>query len=166
MPRRPRYNDDPDIEYVPLSVDEAQWVADNPETLRAKGAGAHFARRAAATAAQVARMRVDFDNELRRRTAATGMSRGAPATMSPEQAARFLSPDQLARLFDRLSQEKLAALESMTQKAQDSAAETQALRTRLSGILAELESDGTVPDHIRQKARALAQQVSAERQQT
>lgn len=163
MARRHRYNDDPDIVHVPLAQDEAQWVAEHPGSIRSKSDVTHFAQRAAATAAQVARMRVDFDNELRRRTAATGPSRGAPATMSPEQAARFLAPEQLAKLFDRLSQDKLATLDALKQTAQEKADAADALQNQLLTILSELASDASLPDHLRERSNSLIQQVRTER---
>lgn len=114
---KPRYNDDPSVVAVPLSVDEAGWVVANPKSLKGPSHIEHFARRALATANSCVAMRINFDNELRRRTSSAGQ--GSAANLSPEVAARFLSPEQLAGLFDRLSQDKLAQLEVQRKKAED-----------------------------------------------
>lgn len=141
MARKARYNNDPDIADIPLAVDEAQWVADNPGSIKDKRDAAHFASRATATSRQVARLRHEFDQELRRRTAAGTINRGTPAAMSPEQAARFLSPEQLAGLFDRLAQDKLAALEAMRETAAEAAVASERLREQLLDALALIAQD-------------------------
>jgi len=162
MARKPRYNNDPDIVDVPLSVDEAQWVADNAHTIANKHDAAHFARRSSATSRQVARIREEFDQELRRRTAAGTINRGAPPTLSPEQAARFLSPEQLAKLFDRLSQDKLSALNDMREQAQTARDDAQRLRDTLQriahDILAGTELD---PDSLEQLRQLTSQETPA-----
>jgi hypothetical protein len=132
---KPRYNDDPSVISVPLSVDEAGWVVANPKSLKGVSHIEHFARRALATANSCVAMRINFDNELRRRTSSAGQ--GSAANLSPEAAARFLSPDQLAGLFDRLSQDKLAQLEAQRKKAEET--RTQAINA-LEGVALHLRS--------------------------
>lgn len=160
MARKPRYNNDPDIVDVPLSVDEAQWVADNAHTIANKRDAEHFARRSSATSRQVARIREEFDQELRRRTAAGTINRGAPPTMSPEQAARFLSPEQLAKLFDRLSQDKLAALNDMREQAQAARDDTQRLRDTLRAVAHDILAGTELnPESLEQLRRALNEEA-------
>lgn len=144
--RRLRYNDDPDVKDVPLSVEEAAWVAEHPGTVRGKAAVAHLASRAAATANQLRQARLNFDDELRRRTSHVP-TRQVQSTLSPEAAARFLSPEQLAGLFDKFSQEKLAALESQRQTAVN--AQQAALQ-----VLTWVASHPDTPADLRQQAQA------------
>lgn len=78
----------------------------------------HLLQRVLATTLQVREVRRHYDVELRRRTEALPRP-GLTSTLSPEQAAKFLSPDQLSKLFDRFSQERLAALEVVQQRADE-----------------------------------------------
>lgn len=59
---------------------------------------------------------------------------GLPATLSPEEAVKFLSQEQLTRLFDRFSQEKLAALEHLLEEAAADRRETHAIMRRLLDV--------------------------------
>jgi hypothetical protein len=113
--RRERYNDDPTLAPVPLSVEEANALLDDPRILDKRDLP-HLLRRVVATAVQVREVRVQYDAELRRRSEAMPRT-GLRQTLSPEQAAKFLSPEQLEKLFDRFSQERLQALELLRQRA-------------------------------------------------
>jgi len=113
--RKTRYNDDPGLAPVPLSVEEANALLDDPG-LVGKHDVPHLLRRVAATAVQVREIRTQYDAELRRRTSAVPRA-GVHQTLSPEQAARFLSAEQLEKLFDRFSQERLQALELLRKRA-------------------------------------------------
>jgi hypothetical protein len=115
MGRRERYNDDPTLAPVPLSVEEANALLDDPRLIDKKDLP-HLLRRVVATTVQVREVRLQYDAELRRRTSAVP-KQGSRQTLSPEQAAKFLSPDQLEKLFDRFSQERLQALELLRQRA-------------------------------------------------
>jgi hypothetical protein len=85
-----------------------------------------FVRRAMATAAQLRQVRLEYDAELRRRSAMMPATGGAQAAANPELAARFLSPEQLKSLFDSFAQERLSALEDARVRAE--ARETAARR--------------------------------------
>jgi hypothetical protein len=113
--RKAHYNDDPTLAPVPLSVEEANALLDDPGLVTKRDIP-HLLRRVVATAVQVREVRVQYDTELRRRTSAVPRS-GIHQTLSPEQAARFLSPEQLEKLFDRFSQERLQALELLRKRA-------------------------------------------------
>jgi len=119
--RRNYYNDDPVLVDVPLSVDEATALLADPKAV-GRSDITHLMRRVVATVQRADAIRRHYDEELRRRTAAVPRS-GLPATLSPEEAVKFLSQDQIMRLFDRFSQEKLAVLEDLRVRA---AAERQA----------------------------------------
>lgn len=150
---RAHYNDDPAVADVPLSEDEAGYVAAHPKTLRKPTDIAHFAQRAQATARAVHHIRASYDTELRRRSMPSTVS--ASASMSPEAAARFLSPEQLARLFDRLSQDKLAMLDTQIanagQKAADALSQAahriRAQAPHLDAIAAELDAEAARLGH-------------------
>lgn len=144
-----RYNDDPALADVPLSVEEAAWLAANPGAVRGKDDITHLATRAAATANQLREVRLRYDDELRRRTA-FNPTRGVQATMSPEAAVRFLSPQQLAGLFDRLSQDKLAALEGQRAAV---AAQAEVLEKQAAALRSTVEAlinDPSIPLEARQ----------------
>lgn len=130
--RRNYYNDDPGLSEVPLSVDEAAALMSDPKAL-GRGDIPHLMRRVMATAQRCESVRRNYDDELRRRTAAMPRP-GLPATLSPEEAVKFLSQEQLTRLFDRFSQEKLAALETLLENAAADRRETQALLRRLLDV--------------------------------
>jgi hypothetical protein len=143
VPRRQNYNSDPSLAAVPLSVEEATSIAEGPKQIRSSADVEHFARRAAATAAQLRQARVEFDNELRRRTAAQPRS-GLQSTLSPEHAARFLSPEQLTKLFDKFSQERLARLDALKERAEESVRHQVALVTELREIVQSLTADPAI----------------------
>jgi hypothetical protein len=115
MGRRSYYNDDPNLVDVPLSVDEAAALLAEPRAV-GKSDIPHLMRRVLATAQRCETVRRNYDDELRRRTAAMPRP-GLPATLSPEEAVKFLSQEQITRLFDRFSQEKLAALDTLDRKS-------------------------------------------------
>ena len=109
------YNSDPALAPIPLSVEEASALRHDPGMVKKRDLG-HLLQRVLATALQVREIRRHYDEELRRRTEALPRT-GLAQTLSPEQAAKFLSPEQLSKLFDRFSQERLAALDVIQQRA-------------------------------------------------
>lgn len=115
MKRTTVYNADPTLRSLPLSVEEAEILHGDPGMVGKRDIE-HLLARVVATAAQVREQRRHYDDEMRRRTEAMPRSL-SPQTLSPEQAAKFLSQEQLARLFDKFSQERLAALQAIQDKA-------------------------------------------------
>ena len=125
-----RYDTDPSLKDVPLSAEEAAWVRDNPRSVKGPAEVAHLASRCHGTALAFRQARIAFDEELRRRTSAQPV-RGMKSTLNPEAALKFLSPDQLAGLFDHYSQEKLTALEGMRAEASAKLDELQVARAQV-----------------------------------
>lgn len=125
------YNNDPTLEPLPLSVEEASALAENSKIV-SKHDIKHLLKRVLATAVQVRDVRRHFDEEMRRRTSALPRP-GLQATLSPEQAVRFLSPEQMTKLFDKLSQERLQALTLLRERAES---RTQKLAAAISDITA------------------------------
>jgi hypothetical protein len=144
--RKHRYNDDPSTRDVPLSMDEAAWLLDNPDAVKGRDAVRHLVSRTAATARQLRDARMGFDEEMRRRTSALP-SRGVQSAISPEAAVRFLSPEQLSGLFDRLSQEKLAVLEHQRRTAATAMDEA-------AGLLRAVAEHPDTPAPLREQAAA------------
>jgi hypothetical protein len=107
-------------DYLPLTVEEVAWLLENlPRSfMKDKNQVEGFIRRALATAVQLRQVRLDFDAELRRRSAMMPATGGAQTAANPELAARFLSPEQLKALFDGFAQERLSALEDARQRAE------------------------------------------------
>jgi hypothetical protein len=110
----------PGTENLPLSVEEVAWLLEQmPRSfLKSRDQIELFARRAMATAAQLRQVRLEYDAELRRRSAMMPATGGAQVAANPELAARFLSPDQLKTLFDSFAQERLNALEDAKKRAE------------------------------------------------
>ena len=112
MLRRSEYDADPATENTPFTVEElSARLSSAPSKLRGDEV-VHLLRRALATASTLRRVRLEFDNELRRRSSMMPSTGGATVSANPEAAARFLSPEQLTQYFDKFAQEKLASLES------------------------------------------------------
>lgn len=109
------YNNDPLQELAPLSVEEAAALLENPKIVGKRDIS-HLLKRALATALQVRDVRRTADEEIRRRTRAMPRP-GLQATLSPEEAVRFLSPEQITKLFDKMSQERLGALNMLRDRA-------------------------------------------------
>lgn len=156
FPRRDRYDTDPALRDVPLSAEEAAWLRDHPRAVRTPEEVSHLASRSHATALAFRQARVSFDEELRRRTAAQP-ARGLKNTMNPETALKFLSPEQLASLFDRFSQEKLAAVEQLRVQAANELAALRGARERLAG-----ELRATLRHDLKPDARAAVEQALRE----
>lgn len=107
------YSYDPSTEHTPLSAEEVGWLIDNMPRgfYKNKDSISLFLKRALITVLQLRQVRVEFDAELRRRSAIMPTTGGAMVAANPEYAARFLSPEQLKSLFDTFSRERLDALE-------------------------------------------------------
>lgn len=151
------YDDTPHMAQVPLVVEDvAELLARQPRDFQRDPAQVwHFVSRALATAQTLRTQALQFDEEITRRSHSMPSS-GIPGNLSPEQAARYLSPQQLARLFDAHARTQLAALDARQQQ----------LHTRLEllrGALAELETlaadaatDADVPETVRDRLVQLA----------
>lgn len=134
------YNDDPSLENTPFAVEDlSDFAHDVPKgLLKDRDAIMHIIRRSLATAAQLRRVRMEFDNELRRRSAMIPATGGATISANPEMAARFMSPEQLSTLFDKFAQEKLAALDHARKSAE-------AVRLCADEVLAEAAAIAATP---------------------
>jgi hypothetical protein len=137
--RKNYYNDDPELSDVPLSSEEASVLLEDPRAVGRKDLP-HLLRRVLATAQRSENVRRNYDDELRRRTAAMPRP-GLPTTLSPEEAVKFLNQEQLTRLFDKFSQEKLAALENLLEGAEVAQRETHAVARRLMDMTVLLLAD-------------------------
>ena len=153
VPRRNHYNDDPDLLDVPLSLDEVTVLLGDPKVV-GRNDTIHLLRRVLATVQRAEAIRRHYDEELRRRTTAMPRS-GLPATLSPEEAVKFLSPEQVFRLFDRFSQEKLAILENLRERAAAERQKTIVAATLLRDAFAALSAGG-VDDTERARLLAVA----------
>lgn len=148
------YDDDPTLENTPFSVDDLSDLAHEiPKSLlKDRDAVRHIVRRALATAAQLRRVRMEFDNELRRRSAMIPATGGATVSANPEMAARFMSPEQLSSLFDKFAQEKLAALDHARKNAE-------ALGQRAEDVVREAARIASMPETDPATATQLRQLV-------
>lgn len=148
MARKNYYNDDPGLSDVPLSSEEVAALLAEPGAVGKRDIP-HLLRRVLATAQRCESVRRNYDDELRRRTAAMPRS-GTPSTLSPEEAVKFLSQEQITRLFDRFSQEKLVALDALRERAEEDRQRTgRAVREALEAITLLLASG--IPEPLRRK---------------
>lgn len=109
----------------------------------------HLLQRVLATTVSVRELRHNFDVELRRRTEA--QPRNLRPTLSPQDAARYLTPDQLRQLFDKFSQERLDALQAIQQRASDEADRLAAVSYEVETLLGELTVDPGAPKDLVEK---------------
>jgi hypothetical protein len=144
---------------VPLSVEDAAALLEDPGTI-AKSDIPHLLSRVLSTAMQVREMRQHFDNELRRRTEAQPRP-GLQPTLSPERAARFLSPDQLKQLFDRFSQEQLQAVDLLRQRAAEDYERLQRTMDDVVAVVVHTLNQPGVPDETARQLSALVDRLRA-----
>jgi hypothetical protein len=149
--RRWRYNTAPSLVDIPLTVDEAQDLLENFDRsfLKDESAVEHFVLRVLASLHAARDLRANMDREISRRTSV--MPSAAPAAMSPEQAARYLTPEQLERFFDRFKQQQLELLRNATSKAETEAARHRVALVALEHLAVNLGADQTVPSHAREE---------------
>lgn len=147
------YDDDPSIAAAPFSADEAaELLRAMPKNLvKNRESVEHLLRRVVATAVSLRQSRLEFDAELRRRSQVLPAAGGATVSVNPEQAARFLSPDQLTKLFDRFAQERLTALDAAKASAEESRLRSEAALREV----ANLASDPTIDPVTRQRLASL-----------
>jgi hypothetical protein len=136
----PQYAHDPDLAPVPLDPDEvAELLKQRPRAfVRDEEHVWLLVERAQATAAALRHQSQQFDLEMQARSAAMPRS-GIPGNISPEQAARFLSPQQLRRLFDTFSKERLDALDQNIKRVDEQRQRLHSLADRLETVLDALE---------------------------
>ena len=113
-------NYDPDSASVPFSVEELTTLLSLPikKIVKDKDLIELILRRSLATSLTLKNARVEFDNELRRRSSMLPASGGATGMANPELAVKYLPPEEIAKLFDKLSQEKLDYLNAQIGKAE------------------------------------------------
>ena len=123
MDRDIRYRDDEALEHVPLAPEDVQWLLEgkHSKAVRGKDELRHFLTRVLATAVELRRLRTGFDAEVRRRSELNASAVGVAGSLSPMEAAKFLSPEQLETLFDSYSRQRLAALEHQRKTAKSEA---------------------------------------------
>jgi hypothetical protein len=150
-PRRWRYNAAPSLTDVPLTVDEAQDLLDNFDRafLKDEAAVEHFILRVIVSLRAARETRANMDREIARRTSV--MPSSASASMSPEQAARYLTPDQLESFFDRFKQQQLELLRNATSKAETEAARHRVALVALEHLAVNIGADYSVPAFAREE---------------
>lgn len=143
--RRWRYNDAQSIVDVPLTLDEVEDLLENFDKsfLRDEGAVEHFLMRVITSLKAARELRANIDHEINRRTAM--MPSTTQASLSPEQAVRFLTPEQLEPLFDRFKQQQLELLRGATERADVTATRQQAALDALEHLAVNLGADPAVP---------------------
>jgi hypothetical protein len=109
-----------DLINTPLSVEELEVLLNLPQKKLSKDKEIipYLIRRSLATSLALKNARVEFDNEIRRRSTILPATGGATAMANPELAVKYLPPEELSKLFDKLAQEKLDYLNSMIEKTQ------------------------------------------------
>jgi hypothetical protein len=142
-------------------VEEAETLREEPGAVKKRDMP-HLINRVLATALQVRELRRKHDEELRRRTEFTPKSR-AITTLSPEQAARFLSREQLTRLFDKYSQEQLSALELLQNRAAENLQSIESCVDEAVTVMLHAANDPGVPGAVGEQLRAIVDRLTAVR---
>jgi hypothetical protein len=108
-----------DLENSPFSIEELTLLLNVPvkKIAKDKEMVEHILKRSLATAITLKNVRFEFDNELRRRSSMLPSTGGATTMANPELAVKYLPPEELAKLFDKFSQEKLEYLNSSIEKS-------------------------------------------------
>jgi hypothetical protein len=93
----------------------------------------HFMHRALLTVRQVKDLRVNFDNELRRKTLLHSQKSGA--SIDPLVAAKFLTADQQISLLDSLSRDRIAYLDRKIKNVDNSIADLTLLMEKINNTI-------------------------------
>jgi len=142
------YDNDPSFANSPFNHEEALDLLRNlpKNLLKNRENLEHLLRRVVATALALRQTRVEFDSEIRHRSTVLPASGGATLSVNPEQAARFLSPEQLSKLFDRFAQERLSALDAAKRSADEKAALSDRVLLEINTALTDPTLDQSTRD--------------------
>lgn len=149
--RRWRYNSAPTLVDVPLTVDETEDLLENFDRsfLKDEVAVEHFVLRVLASLRIARELRANIDHEISRRT--SSMSTQSATSLSPEQAVRYLTPEQLEPLFDRFKLQQLELLRAATDRAEADAARHRSAIVALEHLAVNFGADETVPAAAREQ---------------
>jgi len=149
--RRWRYNAAASIVDVPLTLDEVEDLLDNFDKafLRDESAVEHFILRVLASLKAAREVRSNIDHEINRRTAM--MPSQTQGSLSPEQAVRYLTQEQLEPLFDRFKQQQLELLRGATDRAEATSLRQRAALDALEHLALNIGADPSVPHSAREQ---------------
>jgi hypothetical protein len=134
------YNDDPTFVTRPFSVSEVEALINCPKSV-SKSDISHLLERLLATVKQVKELRINHDKELRRR-GENDITDRLTKTASPEHAIRYLTTDQIDKIFDSRRQQQLAASTALRERME------QELDQVRSGVTAAIALLTTAQDTI------------------
>lgn len=149
-----RYDDSPQRldEYV--SIEEIDALLEDEGRFLAKDhrRTAHFLARVRLTLqafrAQVQNLHRDVQTMQIRAT-----SVGAPTTLDPRSAAKFLPPEEIAQLADELVAQKFAAIAAADQEVRATRADLLRKVNLLKFAVSTIVEDYSIPDDVREKVR-------------
>ena len=150
--RRWRYNAAVSIVDVPLTLDEVEDLLDNFDKafLRDESAVEHFILRVLASLKAARDVRSNIDHEINRRTA-TMLSSQSQSSLSPGQAVKYLTQEQLEPLFDRFKQQQLELLRGATERAEATSIRQRAALDSLEHLAIIIGADPAVPHSAREQ---------------
>lgn len=134
---------------TPLDVEEAEMLVQHPESIRSIDLE-HLYNRVLVTAMQVRTMRSTFDNESRRRQV-MAIKQGTRQVLDPEQAVKYLNPEQIENLFDSHKKQQLAYI---SKAVADLLAATVVVTDELAGILSSQAHETSVSELKNELGRA------------
>lgn len=146
---------------VPLTTDDVREVSENIKsfTKNRNKEVEKFLLKAFVTAQTLNDLKFTFQTELESKLKQGPL--GTPSNLSPKEAAKFLSHDELNALFDSFMRQKLAAVDYQIQKASDNALQVEAVVNTLKKSVNELLSDDSVDLKTRQKFAATLDEAVA-----
>jgi len=158
-----RYDADPNRLEDFVTADEAETLSNNAgkafgrDTYRI----AHFVQRVAVTLRQVNRQMQLLHADVQE-ARATQSVRGAPTTLDPRTAAQYLTPEQLAELFDGHLRDRLRYLQAVENDAKTARTELLKMSGALKFVWSGLMEDETVPTDLKQKLAATLERAPEE----
>lgn len=153
---------DPSLVQTPLQLSELEDIAQNEGRGVVKDSRkfAHFLQRVIATVKLGKEQVSELKKELTRLQLEQHKA-GAPTTLNPLDAARYLSDEQKAALFDELAQNQLAAL----RRKQDEADITRKKALQFAGQvryeLVKIVEEPTLPPQIRAMVEQLLSNLNS-----
>lgn len=151
----PQYDASPQRldEYVQVDEVDALLTDDGRYLAKDHKRTAHFLARVKTTLvafrAQVQQLHRDVQSMQIRTT-----SVGAPTSLDPRSAAKFLPPEELAALADALIQQKFAALAAAEAEQRATRADLLRKLNSLKFAVTTITEDFTLPDEVRERVRA------------
>lgn len=136
----------------PIDLDEAKALAENPKLLgRDLNRIGHYTQRVYYTLRAVRDQMTKLNWELQQLNTQVSARRGAPSTLDPRTAARYLTPEQLSELFEGHLRERVRHLALLEKEAKEIRSELIRMTAAIKLVLSSIEEDEAVPASVKSK---------------